>query len=113
MKLKKWNARLSILTMALLLIHELYQLYAYISFYYNPVLSKTFGYAVAGGLVLHGILSAVCMFAMHDAKTVAYKKLNFKTVLQRVSAVIIVLLLPLHILSFSLLQSSVGSFLIS
>ena len=110
MKLKKWNARLSILTMALLLIHELYQLYAYISFYYNPVLSKTFGYAVAGGLVLHGILSAVCMFAMHDAKTVAYKKLNFKTVLQRVSAVIILLLLPLHILSFSLLQSSVGSF---
>ena len=110
MNIKKWNARLSLFTMALLLIHELYQLYAYISFYYNPVLSKAFGYAVASGFVLHGILSAICIFALHDAKTVAYKKLNFKTVLQRVSAVIILLLLPLHILSFSLLQSSVGSF---
>lgn len=109
MNIKKWNARLSLFTMALLLIHELYQLYAYISFYYNPVLSKAFGYAVVSGFVLHGILSAVCIFALHDAKTVAYKKLNLKTVLQRVSAAIIVLLLPLHILSFSLLQSSVGS----
>ncbi|HCA54684.1 MAG TPA: hypothetical protein DEO95_04255, partial [Ruminococcaceae bacterium] len=80
MNIKKWNARLSLFTMALLLIHELYQLYAYISFYYNPVLSKAFGYAVASGFVLHGILSAVCIFALHDAKTVAYKKLNFKTV---------------------------------
>ena len=76
MNIKKWNARLSLFTMALLLIHELYQLYAYISFYYNPVLSKAFGYAVASGFVLHGILSAVCIFALHDAKTVAYKKLN-------------------------------------
>ena len=109
MNIKKWNARLSLFTMALLLIHELYQLYAYISFYYNPVLSKAFGYAVASGFVLHGILSAVCIFALHDAKTVAYKKLNFKTVLQRVSSVIIVLLLPLHIFSFALLQGSVGS----
>ena len=109
MKLKKWNARLSILAMILTLIHELYQLYAYISFYYNPVLSKTFGYAVAGGFVLHGILSAVCIFGLHDARTIEYKKLNYKTVLQRISAVITVLLLPLHIFSFALLQGSVGS----
>ena len=109
MNIIKWNARLSIFTTALLLVHELYQLYAYISFYYNPVLSKAFGYAVASGFVLHGILSAVCIFTLHDTKTVAYKKLNLKTVLQRVSAAIIVLLLPLHIFSFALLQSSVGS----
>ena len=109
MKLKKWNARLSVLTMVLLLVHELYQLYAYLSFYYNPVLSKTFGYVLAGGFALHGILSAVSVFALHDAKTVAYKKLNFKTVLQRVSAAIIALLLPLHIFFLALLQGSVGS----
>ena len=40
MTVKKWNARLSLLTILLLLIHEGYQLFAYITFYYNPVLSK-------------------------------------------------------------------------
>ena len=71
MNIKKWNARLSLLTVVLFLIHEGYQLYAYTAMYYNPVLSKV-------------------------------------TVLQRVSAVLIVLLLPLHIFSFGILKSSVG-----
>lgn len=108
MNIKKWNAQLSLLTFALLLIHEGYQLFAYITFYYNPTLSKASGYALAGCFVLHGILSAICVFALHDSKTVAYKKLNLRTVMQRVSAVLIILLLPLHIFSFSLLQSSTG-----
>lgn len=108
MNIKKWNARLSLLTFALLLIHEGYQLYAYLTFYYNPTLSAISGYSVAGCFVLHGILSAICVFALHDSKTVAYKKLNIRTLLQRISAVMIILLLPLHILSFSMLQSSAG-----
>ncbi|MBQ6153837.1 MAG: hypothetical protein IJJ15_08835 [Ruminococcus sp.] len=108
MTIKKWNARLSLLTILLLLIHEGYQLFAYITFYYNPTLSKVSGYAVAGCFVLHGILSAISVFFLHDAKSIAYKRLNIKTVLQRVSAALIILLLPIHIFSFSLLQSSVG-----
>lgn len=108
MTVKKWNARLSLLTFALLLIHEGYQLYAYITFYYNPTLSTVSGYALAGCFVLHGILSVICVFAMHDSKTIAYKKLNIKTVIQRISAALIILILPLHIFSFSLLQSSAG-----
>ena len=108
MAIKKWNARLSLLTTALLLIHEGYQLYAYITFYYNPTLSKVTGYAAAGCFVLHGILSAIGVFVLHDAKTVAYKRLNIRTVLQRISAAMIIVLLPLHIFSFSLLMSSAG-----
>lgn len=108
MNIKKWNARLSLLTLVLLLIHEGYQLYAYLTFYYNPIMSAISGYSAAGCFVLHGILSAICVFALHDSKSVAYKKLNFKTLLQRISAVMIILLLPLHIFSFSLLQSNVG-----
>ena len=109
MRIKKWNARLSLLTLALLLIHEVYQLYTYIAFYYNPTLTAVTGFAAAGCFVLHGILSAACVFALHDSKTVAYKKLNIRTVLQRISAVMIIMLLPLHIFSFILLQASVGS----
>lgn len=108
MNIKKWNARLSILTLALLLTHEAYQLYAYLTFYYNPTLSAVSGYTVAGAFVIHGALSLICITALHDAKGVAYKRLNLKTVIQRVSAVMIVLLLPLHIFSFSTLQSSAG-----
>ena len=108
MKLKKWNAALSILTIFLLLIHEGYQLFAYITFYYNPTLSAVTGYAVIGCLGLHAILSAICVFTLHDSKVIVYKKLNLRTVIQRISAVLIVLLLPFHVLSFSLLQKSAG-----
>nr|WP_316615439.1 hypothetical protein [uncultured Ruminococcus sp.] len=108
MNIKKWNARLSLLTVVLFLIHEGYHLYAYTTMYYNPILSKVTGYALAGALGLHVILSIISVFVLHDAKKVSYKKLNIKTVIQRVSAVLIVLLLPIHILSFGLLQSSVG-----
>ena len=109
MAIKKWNARLSFLTLLLLLIHEGYQLYAYITFYYNPVLSKVTGFATAGCFALHAILSMIIVFVMHDSKSVAYKKLNIRTVMQRISAVLILVLLPLHIFSFSLLKRSVGS----
>lgn len=110
MAIKKWNARLSLLTVLLLLIHEGYQLFAYITFYYNPLLSKVTGYAVAACLVLHAILSVVGVDVLHDAKGVAYKRLNIRTVLQRVSAMLLILLLPLHIFSFPLLKSSAGGF---
>ena len=110
MTVKKWNARLSLLTILLLLIHEGYQLFAYITFYYNPVLSKVSGYALAGCFVLHAILSMIGVAFLHDGKSVAYKKLNIRTVLQRVSAVLLILLLPLHIFSFPLLKSSAGGF---
>lgn len=108
--IKKWNAGLSLLTILLLLLHEGYQLYAYTTFYYNPTLSKVSGYAVAGCFVLHAILSIIGVAVLHDAKAVAYKRLNLRTVLQRVSAVMLLLLLPLHIFSFSLLRSSAGGF---
>lgn len=108
MTVKKWNARLSLLTLLLLLIHEGYHLYAYITMYYNPVLSKVTGYALAASLALHAILSIVIVFGMHDSKKIAYKKRNLRTVLQRISGCMIIVLLPIHIFSFGLLQSSVG-----
>ena len=108
MNIKRFNANLSLLTLVLLLIHEGYQLGAYITFYYNPILTKASGRAVACCFIMHAILSAICVFALHDSKTIAYKKYNIRTVLQRVSAVMLFFLLPIHILSFPLLQSSAG-----
>ncbi|MBQ9673580.1 MAG: hypothetical protein IJV39_03030 [Ruminococcus sp.] len=109
MRIKKWNARLSLLAVFAILFHTGYQTFAYITFYYNPILSAVSGYTLAGVIVLHAILSVISVFALHDSKTTAYKKLNIKTVLQRISAAVMLLLLPLHIFSFVLLQGSAGS----
>lgn len=109
MRIKKLNAWLALITVALLLIHETYQLFAFILFYYNPVMTKVLGYALALAFVLHGILSAYCLFVLHDSKTITYKKMNIKTVLQRISGLAMILLLPLHICSFLLLQRSAGT----
>ena len=109
MRIKKLNAWLALITAALLLIHETYQLFAFILFYYNPVITKILGYSLASVFILHGILSACCIFALHDSKTITYKKMNIRTVLQRISGLAMILLLPLHICSFLLLQRSAGT----
>ena len=109
MRIKKLNAWLALITATLLLIHEAYQLFAFILFYYNPVMTKILGYSLAFVFVLHCILSAYGFFVLHDSKSVAYKKINIKTVLQRISGMAMILLLPLHICSFILLQKNAGT----
>ena len=111
MRIKKLNAWLALITAALLLIHETYQLFAFILFYYNPVMTKILGYSLAFAFALHGILSAYCIFALHDSKTIAYKKMNIRTVLQRISGMAMLLLLPIHIGAFMLLQRNAGTFI--
>lgn len=108
MNVKKLNARLSLLTIFFLLIHEGYQLYAFITFYYNPALSMASGISVAVCLVLHVILSVISVISLHDSKTVVYKRLNIRTVIQRISGVLLLVLLPLHIFTMPLLKLSVG-----
>ena len=110
MRIKKWNARLALLTIAVLLFHTAYQIVAYLVFYYNPMLSAVSGLTLAGLTVLHAILSAISVFVLKNTKTVKYKKLNIKTVFQRVFGALILVLLPIHIFSFGLLKSSAGSF---
>ena len=74
-------------------------------------MTKILGYSLASVFILHGILSAYCIFVLHDSKNVAYKKMNIKTLLQRITGLAMILLLPLHICSFMLLQRSSGSFI--
>ncbi len=40
MKLKKMNAALGLLSILFILIHVGYNVFAYLTFYYNPALSK-------------------------------------------------------------------------
>ena len=111
MRIKKLNAWLALITVALLFSHEAYQIIAFVFFYYNPLVTRILGYSLACAFILHGLLSAYCLLVIHDSKSVAYKKMNIKTVLQRISGIAMILLLPLHICSFKLLQRSAGSFI--
>ena len=111
MTLKKLNAVLSLLCVALLLVHAVYQTVSYIVFYYNPYLSKLFGTLLAAVIVLHGLISCASVFFVHDAKTIVYKRLNLRTFLQRLSAAVMVVLLVPHVFSFPLLQKTAGTML--
>ena len=109
MDIKKTNAKLSLITIFLLAVHSIYQIVSYIIFYYNPLLSKLFGYSVAAVILLHIILSVISVFALHDSKTVSYSKLNARILTQRISAVIMCILLPIHICLFDLLKKTAGT----
>jgi hypothetical protein len=102
--LKKANAILSIISLALLSAHALYELSAYVLFYYNPFISALTGWLAGGAIAMHAVLSAINLFKFNDSKTVLYKRLNLGTIVQRVSAVIMVLLFPFHINTYDFLK---------
>ncbi len=109
MNFKKTNAVLGLITIFLMTAHAVYQMFAYITFYYNPLVSKLTGFVLLGVVVLHVILSMLIVFTKTDSVTVTYKRRNIRTVIQRVSAMMMVILLPVHVFEFELLKRNAGS----
>ncbi len=105
MFVKKANAYLALISILMLVLHAAYQLFSYIAFFYNPMLSAAFGFTLLAAVLLHVFLSVVSIFVLHDAKTILYKKLNIRTLIQRISALLMILLLPIHVNEFQLLQN--------
>ena len=107
MKLKKLNAALSLLTVLLLLAHLGYSVYAYLTFYYNPGLTKVLASAAGIAVCLHAVLGMCLVFLMGDGTRLAgYTRQNLSTVLQRISAALMFPLLLPHVQNFALLQSA-------
>ncbi|MBR5377331.1 MAG: hypothetical protein IK139_08625, partial [Lachnospiraceae bacterium] len=104
--LKRINAYMSLVSLALLIIHSGYETAAYILYYYNPVLSKLTGWGMAASVLIHAVISEVILFAVHDSKSIMYIRLNIATFLQRISAVLMFCLLPVHILTFAILKKT-------
>ncbi|MCR4589401.1 MAG: hypothetical protein K5668_01090 [Lachnospiraceae bacterium] len=109
--MKKANAYLSIIIIVLLVVHAGYESAAFCLMYYNPLLSKITGYLIAGTITVHAVISMICLFVLHDSGSVIYIRLNMRTVIQRVCAILIIVLLPVHILAFDILGRTAGSFL--
>lgn len=105
MALKKWNAFLSLLTFLAMLLHMGYNDYAYLTFYYNPVLKTATSVPFMVCTCLHAILGMLAVFLLGDGtRANLYPKKNVRTIIQRVSAALIFPMLILHLQTFDLLK---------
>ena len=110
MKLKKINATLGLLSIAAILVHMGYTVFAYLTFYYNPTIKILTAIPFMVLVCLHAVCGMLTVFLQADGTRLdLYPKQNLRTILQRVSAALILPLLILHINTFSLLQSTSGA----
>jgi succinate dehydrogenase hydrophobic anchor subunit len=107
MPLKKINAALGLLSIAAMLLHIGYTVFAYLAFYYDPMLKLLTAIPFMVLACLHAICGMLTVFLQADGTRLdLYPRQNARTVLQRVSAALMLPLLILHINTFGLLQSS-------
>ena len=84
MKLKKWNAALGLLSILLLLIHVGYSVFAYLTLYYNPGLTKWMAVPFMVVSCLHAVLGMISVFTQADGTRMdLYPRQNLCTVLRR------------------------------
>ena len=106
MKLKKINAALGLLSIAGIMLHIGYSVFAYLTFYYNPVLKIWTAVPFMAATCLHAICGMLSVFLQSDGTRLdQYPKQNMRTILQRVSAALIFPLQILHINTFDMLKS--------
>ena len=107
MKLKKCNAIISLLTILGMLVHVGYNAFAYLTFYYNPVLKTVTALPFMICTLIHAVLGMLSVFLQGDGTRLnTYAKQNVETVLQRVSAAFIFPMLFLHLKTFELLKNA-------
>ena len=109
MKLKRCNAVMGLLTIVLLLAHGGFEMVAFIRFLYNPVATKVFGLLILCALICHMITGmSIMMFSRDGTETGKYSRLNRGTIVQRASAIGILVFLFGHLNAFDLMNSHVG-----
>ena len=105
MKLKKASAVLGLLSILLMLAHVIYSVFAYLTMYYNPTVTKILAWPFMVTFCLHAVFGMLSVFLQTDGTRMdLYPGKNLRTILQRVSAALIFPLLILHIYTFGLMQ---------
>lgn len=105
MKLKKASAVLGLLSILLMLAHVVYSVFAYLTMYYNPMVTKLLAWPFLAAVCLHAVFGMLTVFLQADGTRMdLYPKKNIRTILQRVSAALIFPLLILHVFTYSLMQ---------
>lgn len=110
LRLKKFSALTALLTMIALVVHIGYNVFAYLTFYYNPLAKMLTAAPILVFCCLHAVAGMCSVFLLGDGTRVdPYQKQNRRTVAQRVSAALIFPLLIVHLKTFDLLKSSAES----
>ncbi|MGN1104060.1 MAG: hypothetical protein ACI4QI_04215 [Candidatus Coproplasma sp.] len=96
MVLKKINAVCALLAMLAALCHIGIMSYSLWTGWYNLNVCKGFARATASLFILHALLSIIIFFFKHDNAGVRYKKCNAGVIIQRVTAISMLVLIHLH-----------------
>ena len=100
MTLKKLNALVAWLAMLSLLGHMVTMTYSLLTGWYNFSICKGLAYCTAITVGAHVLIVLIIFFFQHDGASTSYAKLNARTIEQRASALVVLLLLHAHVKSF-------------
>lgn len=101
MKLKKFNAILGLAIIAAVLCHAGTMTYSLITFWYDLTICKFFAHLSVALMIAH-ILTSICIFFfLHDGSSLRYSRMNKRTIIQRVTAVLMIILIHFHITAYS------------
>lgn len=96
---------LGLLSILLMLAHIVYSVFAYLTMYYNPMVTKLLAWPFMAVVCLHAVCGMLTVFLQADGTRMdLYPGKNMRTILQRVSAALIFPLLILHVYTYSLMQ---------
>ena len=110
MKLKKCSAVAALISVVLFTVHIVYEIYASITFYYDPSLTKLLSILLIAPVCVHAVLGMSIVLLMSDGTDLTqYPRQNLRTILQRISAALFFPLLFLHVRTFEMLRSCVQS----
>lgn len=100
-KLKKVNASMAFLVLLSLCGHAGTMCVSLWTGWYHFIIAKTCAYITVISLAFHVLISLIIFFFIHDGANLKYKKDNKSTLLQRISALAMIVLLHVHMNAYS------------
>lgn len=102
MRVKKINSVLSIFTIVVIVMHIAFSCRTLLTGWYSKEISYVLPMLLYVTVGVHAMLSMYIVFLVHDESSVTkYKKQNISTVIQRLSAILMLVMLHPHISIFS------------
>lgn len=108
MPIKRINSFLSLITSVALLAHIAMACKTLATGWFHPVISNVIPGIVACLVLFHAVLSICILIFVHDGSDLKYAKNNVATILQRLSAVLIIALLYFHLNAYAHVVSGIS-----
>ena len=106
MKLKKINAAFGLFSMAFVLFHVFYMIITLSMFDFGRVVSITISYITLSVLMVHVVIALIIVLFKHEGSSLSsYPKENRRVILQRLTAVLMLALIFVHINTFHIFEA--------